>query len=102
MKTVKMSVKEMKALNKFQAVSATGKLASFEVQGESALNLDTDKLVKLDSLRKSWEVVVEEPKGVDVPLETIEADIEMEESMDEELISQGINLESEVEVAAES
>src|SRR5690606_25839821 len=28
--------------------------------------------------------------------------IEMEESMDEELISQGINLESEVEVAAES
>lgn len=60
MKTQKMSVKELKGLATFTAISGTGKQASFTVEGDVAVDVETGKQVKLDSIRRSWEVVVEE------------------------------------------
>jgi hypothetical protein len=83
MKTVKMSVKELKGLEQFKAVSDKGKEATFTVEGDKAINVETGKSVKLDSIRRSWEIIVEEAQ-VDAPAEQITADEIVEDEKKEE------------------
>lgn len=59
MKTKKMSVKELKGLGTFTAISATGKNANFTIEGEVAVD-ENGKNVKLDTIRRAWSVVVED------------------------------------------
>lgn len=68
MKTVKMSVKELKGLTLFKAISSTGKEATFQIKGEVAVNVETGKEMKLDTLRRSWEIVVEEVSAEITPV----------------------------------
>lgn len=66
MQTVKATLKELKELVEFKAVNKKGETATFKVNGDSALVTfedGTEKEMKLDSIRRSWLLVVNEEEN---------------------------------------
>lgn len=125
MQTKKMSVGELKTLKIFSAISSTGKEATFEVNGDYAVDIVTDKKVKLDSIRRSWKIIVgkkeeennlniEEKNEVvstesnevtsgDVPTEQVEQQVTSEEEANTEqaeVVEEVAEVEPQIEVGS--
>lgn len=84
MKTVKMSAKEIKGLGQFKAISGTGKVAEFTIENDKAINVETGKALSVDSLRRSWEIVVAEE--AQITAEEVVAEVQAEEAQAEETL----------------